>query len=47
MQNIKAVEFHLAIESLKGHAKDLLQIYLMMFKVHLQKVDGACLKTSE
>ena len=37
----------LAIEILKGHACDLLQIYLMMSKVHFQKVDGTLLKTTE
>ena len=36
----------LAIESLKGFANDLLQIHLMISIVHLQKGDGALLKTT-
>ena len=49
MKNIIiAVDLHyLAIESLKGLANDLTQIYLMISIVHLQKVDGALLKTTE
>ena len=34
-------------ESLKGLANDLLQIHLMISIVHLQKAEGALLKTTE
>ena len=43
---IKAVDYHFATVSLKGHANDLqLQIYLMMSTVYLQKEDETLLKT--
>jgi len=42
---IKAVDFHLATVSLNGHANDVLQIYLTMPIVYLQKEHGALLKT--